>query len=110
MESFKVFWENRNPQSTLLHYTSLINAVSILSENQFRLSLAHSKHEKFKYHQGHFRSEYNLHDDSKPYYFSMARSMTSIFIPHAKENTSGIILVFELDASKLSDKYEIIKL
>jgi hypothetical protein len=97
MLSFKeFFYESTSPLRRLYHYTSLDNAASIVSNDKFVLLTA--------------KADAN---DNYEYYFSTSTTPNAQYgksmgnMLGTKYIDSKIHVIFELDASKLSDKYKI---
>lgn len=76
--------------STVYHLTNARNAVSILSENRFKMSKSDSE-------------DYDRSKKGKPYFLSTARSLLSNFI---QSSINGGDVIFVLDGDSISHKYE----
>ena len=111
MESFKVFWENRNPLSRLYHRTSVDSLITILGSNKFKLTVANSAFERFvmdRRSKKHNHSNHPVYNYKKNYYLSTARSMYNTYYIDKQRYYKRSFAIMELDASKLADRYEII--
>jgi hypothetical protein len=110
MESFRVFWENRNPLSRLYHKTSVKSLINILGSGEFKLVAANSAFERFIIDRRAKKTSYNtepIYNYKKNYYFSAARSMYNSYYMSGNHYRRPFVVI-ELDSSKLADKYEII--
>jgi len=110
MESFQVFWENRNPLSRLYHKTSVKSLINILGSGEFKLVAANSAFERFIIDRRAKKTSYNtepIYNYKKNYYFSAARSMYNSYYMSGNHYRRPFVVI-ELDSSKLADKYEII--
>lgn len=76
--------------STVYHLTNARNAVSILSENRFKMSKSASE-------------DYDRSKKGKPYFLSTARSLLSNFI---RSSINDGDVIFVLDGDSISHKYE----
>lgn len=108
MQSFKVFWESRNPLNRLYHKTGTKSLLDILGSNEFKLTVINSEFERFKIDRRtkkYYSRNTPVYNYKKNYYMSTARSMYNFYYNIGYHRPFAIL---ELDGSKISDKYEII--